>query len=166
MFGPMPEMSPEMMSSFARLNAASLALSCGILALQLFLQFIHAFAYRGMMLRGQGVGGSIGHGWRVLRSNLGEIIPMALLFGGLQVAIVVAWYVAFFVLYVVFLVAAIGLQETPGLGMLLVGCAGLGVLLLMFVVAWVVVTTWRSAAFTIGYRRWAEAKNETGMDTG
>jgi hypothetical protein len=130
------------------------ALSCGSYALTLFIQFIYAFAFRGVTLRAMGVRAAITHGWRVLRQNINEILPLAALFGVVLIVLYGLWYGAVFVLYFVLVFTTLGAAGDFSPAMLGgAGIAFLGISLVALATG-VIVIVWRSTAFTSGYRQW------------
>jgi hypothetical protein len=132
--------------------------SCVTFIVSLFLQFIYPFAYRGVVLGGMGVRASIGHGWRVLRGNFGEILPLALLFGVVMIVLLGIWYGAFFLFYIALIFGFAVNQSGPSLALIGVIIAIMLLFLLISLIVFAILTAWRSAAFTIGYRRWAAPK--------
>jgi len=62
------------------LLACLLGLVCVVLFLGIFISFIYPFAMRGVVIRGMGIREAMGHGWAVLRANLGNILILALIF--------------------------------------------------------------------------------------
>jgi hypothetical protein len=132
--------------------------SCVTFIVSLFLQFIYPFAYRGVVLGGMGVRASISHGWRVLRDNFGDILPLALLFGVVMIVLLGVWYGAFFALYFVLIFGVAINQSGPSLSLLGVVIAVFLLFLLIALIVFAILTAWRSAAFTIGYRRWTAPK--------
>jgi hypothetical protein len=147
--------SPEdVFDSMMRTYGFSLSLSGVNFLVALFLQFIYPFAYRGVMLRDLGVWSSITHGWRVLRANLGEIVPLAMIFGGLLLLLLIVWYAGFFALYIFLIIALAAGLGGPSMAIILLLVAAILLLLLFLIAAWGILTTWRSAAFTASYRRW------------
>jgi hypothetical protein len=136
----------------------SCGFSCVNLIVSLFLQFIYPFAYRGVVLRGMGVRASIGHGWRVLRSNFGDILPLALLFGVVMIVLLAVWYGAFFALYFVLIFGIVIDPSGPSPALIGIVIAAVLLFLLVSLFVFAILTAWRSAAFTIGYRRWAVDK--------
>ena len=112
------------------------------------LNLIYPFAYRGIMLRDMGVRKSIGHGWTVLRGNLGEIVLLALPFFLLRVLLTGLY-------------SAVALRGS--LAAMLSGdtAAVMNALTWQFIALYViwslihaVLLAWQSATFTLGYRVW------------
>ena len=149
--------SENFLSGFTTLYSISMCLTCGLYFLLIFLQFIHAFAYRGVMLRELGVWSSISHGWRVLRDKPGEIIPLAMIFGGLMVAfygIAYAVFIAFYLAGLFSFLFSTSAEGPPVVALFFIGIIFLLAMAALFFVM-VVLGAWRSTAFTIGYRRWS-----------
>ena len=148
----------EMMSRMMSIYALSCSLSVLTYGLMAFLQFIYAFAFRGVVLGNLGVVASIRHGWRVVRGNIGDILPLAMIYGGILLALIIIWYIAFFALYFVVIFAlAMGGGDMSAPLLVALGAGFLVLLLLTFVVG-AIALAWRSAAFTIGYRHWIAEK--------
>lgn len=150
----------------------------------LLLQLIYPFAFRGMVLRDLGIFGTIRHGWRVLRGNMAEIVPLALSFGVVHIvlwALLNGIFIALsaFLIYLVtgspdavnafltldfdavgyyLLASLISSNESsnPSELYFITSSVIALVLLLASVVMGTLMTAWRSAAFTIGYRRWTD----------
>lgn len=152
----------------------------------LLLQLIYPFAFRGMMLRDLSIFGTFRHGWRVLRGNMAEIVPLALFFAGVQLVLWSLCNILFIALYsaLIYMVTGsdvavnafltldfevvsyyllaslISSNESSNSSELYFITSSMIslVLLLASVVIGTVMTTWRSATFTIGYRRWTADK--------
>ena len=154
----------DFMGQLMSVYALSLAFSCITYALMAFLQFIYAFAFRGVVLGEMGVVASIRHGWRVLRGHAGEIIPLAMIFGGLLVVLVVIGYIAFFGVYIVFIIALAAGGGDVSVVVLAVGAVVMLLFLLLTLVVGAILLAWRSTVFTIGYRHWIEGKPAAGGD--
>lgn len=133
---------------------------CGLLCIMMvfavLLQFINAFAYRGIMLRGLGAIESLSHGWQVFRANLGEVLLLSLLFlviaigYGILVGIVVA-PLAIALMLPLFTMAARGGPGPAEILFLLGGGLCLG---LVGAALASILTTWQSATFTLAYQEW------------
>jgi hypothetical protein len=89
-------------------------LICVLVLLGFFLQFINAFAYRGIMLRHLGATESLSHGWQVFRANLGEVLLLAVLFFALGIGYSLLTAVILIPLAFVVFVPAIGLMMNGG----------------------------------------------------
>ena len=133
-------------------------LICGLVLLGVFLQFINAFAYRGIMLRGLGAIASLSHGWQVFRSNFVEELLLSLLFFvssigfGMAVAVVLA-PLALILFVPVMAMASSG--STPGAAEIFLLTGGALCLGIFGAALASVLTTWQSAAFTLAYEEWA-----------
>lgn len=153
------------MTALTRVSSFSLlstSLSFLALVLNVFLQFIYAFAFRGVVLNDLQPVAAIRHGWAVLRANANDILPPAAIFGATLVGAAVLWYGAFFAIYVLFIIALLTNRSGPSLGLIgVAGIAFLGLLALSYVAA-ALYLAWRSAAFTVGYRRWTRAAAAAG----
>jgi len=145
------------MTALTRVSAFSLlstSLSFLALVLNVFLQFIYAFAFRSAVLNDLRPIAAIRYGWAVLRTNANDILPPAAIFGAVLIVAAILWYGAFFAIYLLFIIGLLTGRSGPSLG--LIGIAGLvflGLLVLSYA-ATVIYVAWRSAAFTVGYRRW------------
>jgi hypothetical protein len=132
-------------------------LVCGLVLLGLFLQFINAFAYRGIMLRGLGAIESISHGWQVFRTNLGEVLLLSLLFLAISFGYGILIGIILFPLTLAFIVPMMALFSNGGgpgpaeLFLLFGGALCLGVVSAALIS---ILVTWQSAAFTLAYQEW------------
>lgn len=159
----MPDFTLVGEQAFFEAMTSTYLVSCGFSCINfivsLFLQFIYPFAYRGVVLRDMGVRASISHGWSVLRGNFGDILPLALLFGVVMIVLMAVWYGVFLVLYFVLIFGAIAVDPSgPPLAFIGVIIAMMLLFLLISLIVFAILTAWRSAGFTIGYRRWAAPK--------
>lgn len=134
------------------LALCGLGLLCLLIPIGLALTFIYPFAMRGLVLRNMGVTESIRHGWNVLKSNLGNILLLALAFFILN--IIVGLLTVAILLPLAFLVAipfnVLASANATVLQGLLAVLAGVAVLLIIAAVA-SVLTAWQSATFTLAY---------------
>ncbi|MCL4261713.1 MAG: hypothetical protein KJ069_00790 [Anaerolineae bacterium] len=132
-------------------------LICGLVLLGILLQFINAFAYRGIMLRGLGAIASLSHGWQVFRSNFVEVLLLSMLFFvisiafGMAVAVVLAPLAL--ILFVPMMAMASG-GSTPGTAEIFLLSGGALCLGILGAALASVLTTWQSAAFTLAYQEW------------
>lgn len=132
-------------------------LLCGLILLGVFLQFISAFAYRGIMLQGLGAIESISHGWQVFRANVGEVLLLALLFFAIGIGFGLAVGVVLFPLTLLLVVPIIGMGMsggTPGVLEILFLVGGSLCLGILGAALASILTTWQSAAFTLAYQEW------------
>ncbi|GAB4280715.1 MAG: hypothetical protein Kow0080_33830 [Candidatus Promineifilaceae bacterium] len=137
------------------------ALMCVLIPVGVFLQFIHAFAFRGIMLQGLGAVDGIRHGWQILRENAGEILMLAILFFFIGLVYSFATMIVLMPLALVLFVPLFTSTMRGGdVGMfemlVLVGggiCVGIFGALLNSII-----TTWRSATFTLAYREFTNKK--------
>lgn len=131
---------------------------CVSLLITAFLQFINAFAYRGIMLHNMGVIQSISHGWQVVKQNFGEVLVLSILF--LLIGIGYGILTGIFLLPISFL-AIIPLFESNITGEITLFsmlyqlgsnfCIGvIGAILVSVIVAW------QSATFTLAYKEWTQ----------
>lgn len=109
---------------------------------------VYPFAFRGIMLRDLGVIDSIGHGWRVVRENLGEIILLYLPF--FLLTLLLGGVYAVFTFGSAFQAAMAG---DPTAMM-----SGFGWEFFVLFIIWTfisaVLSAWQSAAFTLAYEQW------------
>lgn len=140
-------------------------LMCVMVVFGLFIQFINAFAYRGIMLRNLGVMEAISHGWQVFRQNLAEVLLLSLLF--LVIGMVFGFAIGMVMLPMSLVVMApmFAMGSGDGLGMLgglwLMGgafCLGL-----VGAALYSVLITWQSATFTLAYEEWT-GKEKTAVE--
>lgn len=132
-------------------------LVCGIAIVSLIIQFVNAFAYRGIMLQGYGALDSISHGWQVLKANTGEILILSLIFFGISLLFGLALAMVMVPLAIAVILPAIAfMAEGGGLAVggvvyLLVGVCFLGIIGAGLNA---IITTWQSASFTLAYQEW------------
>ena len=114
----------------------------------LIVNLIYPFAFRGIVLDDLGVIDSIGHGWRVVRENLGEIILL---------------YLPFFVislllggLYALFIFGSSFQKMMAGDPSAMMNGFGWEFFVLFIIWAFIsaILSAWQSATFTLGYRQW------------
>ncbi|MCB9434157.1 MAG: hypothetical protein H6668_19465 [Ardenticatenaceae bacterium] len=132
---------------------------CGLLCLALpiglILQGISAFAQRGIMLQEMGIMDSIRHGWQIFKSNLGEIIVLAVIF--VVISLVVGFAVGIVMIPLAFLsFGPLIFQAVRGgsLGAVEIAAGIVGGLVLAVVAAAInsVVTAYQSTVFTLAYQ--------------
>lgn len=132
-------------------------LVCGMIIIGLIVQFINAFAYRGIMLQGYGAIDSISHGWQVLKANTGEILILSLIFFGISLLFGLALAMVMVPLAIAMVLPAIAFM-TEGGGLAVGGIVFMltGVLCLGIIGAGfnAIITTWQSASFTLAYQEW------------
>lgn len=148
--------------SFAVIPILLGCLACVLGILGLIITFVQPFSVRGLVLRNLGVTESIGHGWRVLRENLGNILILALIF------LVIGIVVGFIGIFVAGLFAApfivpliLGFVRDTGLTTLNIVLAVLGALVFILVTAAIssILVAYQSTTFTLAYQEF------TGMGT-
>lgn len=83
-------------AGFGLLGLCAVGLICLLAPLYLLATIIYAFGQRGIVLQDMGVTQSIGHGWRFVRNNAGEIvllivflIVLSMIFGALVSAVMI-----------------------------------------------------------------------------
>ncbi len=148
--------------SFAAIPILLGCLACVLGILGLIITFVQPFSVRGLVLRNLGVTESIGHGWRVLRENLGNILILALIF--LVIGIVVGLigvFVAGLLAAPFVLPIVLGLVRDTGLTTLNIVLAVLGALVFILVTAAIssILVAYQSTTFTLAYQEF------TGMGT-
>lgn len=140
---------------------------CLLVPVGLVLQFVYAFAIRGLMLQGLGVMDSIRHGWQVLRANLNEILLLALLFFVIGLLYGIAVAIVILPLSLVLIVPIMGVGMAGGdfggaeIALLVGGGICLGIL---GAVLNSILTTWRSATFTLAYREFTRDVGKVEME--
>lgn len=106
------------------------------------------FAFRGIMLHEMGVRESIGHGWKVLRGNLGEILLLVLPFALLN-SLLGAIFAS--IIFGSDLLGLIAGESVAGISV--ISWIVIAVYLALTPI-FVLLATWQSAVFTLGYRSW------------
>lgn len=142
-------------SLFAGLGILGLCLLgvlCLLIPVFIVLNFVYAFAMRGLVLRDLGVTDSIRHGWQVLRDNLGPIIMLSLAFLLLNI---IAGIIALAILVPLGLGVGIPLAllsetDTTFLQAMLVILGFIAAVVVTALISTIVVT-WQSSTFTLAY---------------
>jgi hypothetical protein len=139
--------------------ACLISVMCIFFLFILLIAFIYPFAMRGIVLREMGIREALGHGWRVLRDNLGSILILALIFfliylliyGILAAISLPLWLSTFF--------AQMGAVSSggpiPDFSRFYVTIAGIGI---VGSIVNVFLVPWQSATFTLAYREFTEKK--------
>ncbi|MEZ4517686.1 MAG: hypothetical protein R3C44_12960 [Chloroflexota bacterium] len=139
-------------AGFGVMSLCFVGLLCLLIPLMIVLNFIYAFAFRGLVLRDLSVTDSIRHGWEVLRDNLAPIIMLVLAF---LLFNIIAFIIAAAILFTLGLGVAVpmGLLANTDATFLQGLLAVLGVLTAAIISAiiFAVLTTWQSSTFTIAY---------------
>ncbi len=152
LFGGNQDASGSLFAGLGVLGLCFLGLLCLLIPLFIVLNFIYAFALRGLVLRDLGVTESIRHGWQVLRDNLGPIIMLSLAF---LIFNIIAALIAMAILLVLGLGVAIPLNllSSTDATFLQGLIAVLGVVAAAVVSALIatIVVTWQSSTFTLAY---------------
>ena len=136
-------------------------LFCLIFPLMLILGFVDAYAFRGIVLRGEGVFASLGNGFRIFRANLSDSFVLALIFW--VISLVVGVVIGLVVSPVSLLFANPFLEYfmegtvSPGATASII--IGSLVLTTLYAVLTGILVTWQSTTFTIAYRQF------TGMES-
>ena len=153
----------SVIASLAIVIACVALLFCILLPLVLLVSIFMPFVQRAAVLEDLGVTASVGRAWQVIRSNLGESVIVVLL----MVAISIVYSIGMLVVMLPLAFLAIGpsmigliVDGTFGAGNLFaLLCGGIGVALLAaFLNA--LLTTYRSTAMTLAYRRLIEKAPE------
>jgi hypothetical protein len=132
-------------------------LICGMVLIGFFIQFINAFAFRGIMLQGQGAIESISHGWQVFKKNLGEVLLLSLIFLGIGFLFGMALAIVMVPLALVMILPLVALMTEGGgmaIGSLIVLMGSVLCLGIIGAGFNSVLTTWQSASFTLAYQEW------------
>jgi len=114
----------------------------------LLVNVVYPFAFRGIVLRDLGVIDSIGHGWRVARENLGEIILLYLPFFLLTLLLAGVYAVFTFGSSFQALMAGDPAAMMGGFGW------EFFVLFIIWTFIIAVLAAWQSATFTLAYEQW------------
>lgn len=132
-----------------------LCLLCLLIPLSIVLSFIYPFAFRGMMLRNMGVMESIRHGWAVLRSHLGDILVLGLIFFviGLLVGLVSGAIIGLLGVSTG-LISVLMSGGEPTTAQIVAGIVGFLATAVVFAIISAIVIAWRSATFTLAYEQW------------
>jgi hypothetical protein len=132
---------------------------CVLVILALIINVIYPFAQRGIVLGNLGVFDSIGHGWRVIRNNLGDVIMLIILF--IVLGILFSFVVALVLLPLGFVALGptfMGMiaGDAPSTGdIIYLVLAGLGIALISAIINSIYVT-FRSVAVTLAYQEFIE----------
>lgn len=144
-----------MLTGMGGLALVFFCLLCLLMPVMLVLSLIYPFAFRGIVLRDMGARESLRHGWNVLKTNLGEILILGLIFFviGIVVALIIlAALVPVGLLVGVPIMALMESNATALQGIL----AALGFLVAIVITALIsaIVTAWQSTTFTLAYLHW------------
>lgn len=140
-----------------------LGLLCLLAPVGLVITFIYPFAIRGAVLQDLGVTDSIGHGWRVLRQNLAEIILLAILFLVINVIFGIAVGIVLLPLTLVVFapMAAMGFDGRSFGPLEVVLLVGAGLCLgILGAALQSILTTWQSTTFTLAYKQFTGKQAE------
>ena len=155
-------MDPAAMESFAAglgtFFICFMLLCCVLFILGVVLNFINAFAFRGIMIQNMGVMESISHSWQLITQNFGEVLILSILFGligigyGILTSIVLIPFVfvgmvPMFATMISGDFGTIGIVYGMGFGL----CMGMIGAVLMSIIV-----TWQSATFTLAYKEWVK----------
>jgi hypothetical protein len=160
-------LSPETANVQALIGSMGIAFACiGLLAcllvpLWLVVTFIYPFAQRGAVLQNLGVTASIGHGWQIVKNNVGEVFILALLF--VVLGFLVLAVAAVVLLPIAFLAAGSAIINAVASGAFGIGQAislVMGGLCIGFIGAAVnsVLVAFRSTAVTLAYQEFVGRK--------
>lgn len=141
-----------MMAGLGIAGLCLVGLMCLLIPLFIVLNFIYAFAMRGLVLRDLRVMDAIRHGWQVLRDNLGPILMLSVAF---LIFNIIAWLIGSAILLAFGLTIAIptnllaNTNATFMQGLLaVIGAAGAAIITALVAA---VLVAWQSATFTIAY---------------
>lgn len=140
-----------------------ISLCCLLIPVSIALNFIHAFAFRGIMLRDLGAVESIRHGWQVVRENFANILMLALAFLVLNaiVGLIAAAILVPFSLLVAAPIVLLGNTDATVLqGILAVG--GILVVVVISALIGAVVAAWQSSTFTLAYQTFTGKSSNLG----
>ena len=131
-------------------------LCCVLFILGIALNFINAFAFRGIMIQNMGVMESISHSWQLIKQNFSEVLVLSILF--LIIGIIYGILTGFILVPFVFIgmVPLFGLMASGEFtGGSLAYLMGFGICLgIIGAVLMSIITTWQSATFTLAYKEW------------
>lgn len=135
-------------------GTAAFCLTCLLIPLLLFVNLLFPFAQRSAVLEDQGVFGSIGRGWAVIRDHLGTVLILALFLVviGIVVGILVALIIAP-IAALLLLPAILDFVSGELTGLNVAVLIGVGLLLgLLAALLYGVFLAFRSTAVTLAYR--------------
>lgn len=130
---------------------------CILFLVLLLIQFVNAFAYRGIMLQEMGAVESIYHGWAVFRNNLAEILVLSIIFFVIGFAFGLAVLMLLAPLAIAVFLPLFGVMLTGGsVGLAEILYLAVGGLCLGLLGAALhsILVTWQSASFTLAYQEW------------
>jgi hypothetical protein len=151
-----PAALESVFAGFGLLFVCMMLLCCVLMILGIALNFINAFAYRGIMIQNMGVMESISHSWQLIRQNFGEVMILSILFlfigigygiltGLVLVPVALVGMAPLFGGMISGEITTVGMVYGLGFGL----CLGfIGALLMSILV------TWQSATFTLAYKEW------------
>mgnify|MGYP006921585503 CR=1 FL=1 len=141
-------------------------LCCVFIIVAIVINFINAFAYRGIMIHKMGVMQSISHSWNLLNKNFGEVLALSILFGliGIGFSMLVAMIFVPIALVVMAPVIAGSVSGDLSAGTF-VYMMGAGLCLGVFgALITSILVTWQSATFTLAYKEWTKKMGFTYTD--
>ena len=164
---PSAESIGAMMAGLGTFLICFVLLCCVLFILGICLNFINAFAYRGIMIHKMGVMESISHSWELIKVNFAEVLILSILFGviGLIISFAIAVLFVPIALVVMAPVIAGGISgELSAISLAYGVGAGLCLGVLGAIITAVLVT-WQSATFTLAYKEWTKKMGFVGTGT-
>lgn len=153
-----PAAVQSMVAGFGLAFVCLMMVLCLLVIVALFLRFINAYAYRGIMLYDMGAVESISHGWQVFKQNAGDSLLLAILFFFISLGYGIV--VGILLLPFVFVVFAPlwGNFISGDFGPLAMGYGFVSLLCLGIVAAILssILVSWQSASFTLAYRQFVK----------
>ncbi|MEM7115528.1 MAG: hypothetical protein AAF614_24015 [Chloroflexota bacterium] len=148
--------------AFIIIILAGCGLLCLLFPLGIVLTGISAFAQRGIMLQELGIVDGIRHGWQIFKSNLGNIIVLAIIF--VVIGLIVTFAAGIILLPFAFLAvgpAFLDFVNGNSLGMIDVITLVVGgfVLIILGAIINSIVTALQSTAFTLAYQEFLNKKD-------
>ncbi len=140
---------------------------CLLFPIGITVQLVQAFAVRGTVLRDFGIVESIQHGWDIVRQNIGEILLLGLLFFG--IGIIYGIGIGILMIPVAFIMIApmVGsMMNGEAMSMITIFwsiCSGIVTVLLGAALS-SILTAWRSAAFTLAYKKFTSKTVDAGYE--
>ncbi len=133
-------------------------LCCVLFILGIALNFINAFAFRGIMIQDMGVMESISHSWQLIKQNFSEVLILSILFLLIGIGYGILTGVILFPLIIIGMVPLFGgIASGEFTGVSMAYMMGFGLCVgIIGAVLMSIITTWQSATFTLAYKEWVK----------